>query len=128
MVLMLISVNAFCQITKTDSTTLSNKALDKMILDIEKYRNLKIRYAELLEEVSQLQDEVDVSLGKINLLESDKLSLTSELKTIKETKPLSDFKRFNISIQLGTAPLFKEDDFSIRPYFGLGVGCTIFRF
>lgn len=121
--LMMISISY-----SQDSKTIKISTLKNIHREIEKCDSLKIRYNELLEELTSLQDSISLSLTKINQLNLDKAVLKTELKTIKETKPLSDFKRFNVSVQLGAQPLFIDNDFSVKPYFGLGVGYTIFRF
>lgn len=121
---MIVSVKSLSQ----DLTTIKTSTLDNIIKEVEKCDSLKIRYNELLKTLTTLENEIEVSTNKIIQLKSDKQLLKTEISDIKLDYVAEEKKRFNLSIQLGAQPIFLDNKFSVRPYFGIGIGATLFRF
>lgn len=119
----LISYSQDLKIKEVPVSTLKN--INK---EIQKCDSLRVRYDEALKELTRLQDEIEESTNKINKLDLDKKLLKDEIDSIELNYESAEKKRFNVSFQFGAQPIFDDSDFSVKPYFGIGVGYTIFRF
>lgn len=119
----MISVRGFCQ-----DLTIKQSTFDNIMREVEKCDSLKVRYNELLKNITDLQDKIQVSTARIEELRQDKASLRTEIDGIKVDYDAERKKRFNLSVQIGAMPIIDNNDFSVQPYFGLGLGYTIFRF
>ena len=125
MSLMLMSIG-YSQDLKIKEVPLSTlKNIDRQI---KKCDSLRERYNEAMFELTRLQNEIENSTNKIKELDNDKKLLKDELKEIEVDFKTVERKRYNFSVQFGMQPIFVDNDFSVRPYFGFGVGYTIFRF
>lgn len=123
---LILTLTSYSQDLKTKAVPIST--LKNINRQIEKCDSLRVRYFEALKELTRLQDEIEQSTNTISQLDQEKKSLKDEIDTIKIDFKAVEKKQFNLSIQFGAQPLFIENDFSVRPYFGIGVGYTIFRF
>lgn len=119
----LISYSQDLKIKEVPVSTLKN--INK---EIQKCDSLRVRYDEALKELTRLQDEIEESTNKISQLDLDKKLLKDEIDSIELNYESEEKKRFNISFQFGAQPIFDDSDFSVKPYFGIGVGYTIFIF
>lgn len=111
-----------------NTINVKKKTLINIKKEIEKCDSLKVRYDELLENLTTLQNEIEQSTEKIKELNADRAVLRNEINSIDMQLLKEQKKRFNVSLQLGAQPNFINNNFSVTPYFGIGVGLTIFRF
>ncbi len=122
--LAIMSLMTFSQ----NTINVKKKTLINIKKEIEKCDSLKVRYDELLENLTTLQNEIEQSTNKIKELNADKAVLRNEITSIDRQLLKEQKKRFNVSLQLGSQSNFINNNFSVTPYFGIGVGLTIFRF
>ena len=83
---------------------------------------------DLLSYGKKQQNEIEQRTEKIKELNADRAVLRNEINSIDSQLLKDQKKRFNVSLQLGAQPNFINNNFSVTPYFGIGVGLTIFRF
>ena len=111
-----------------NTINVKKKTLINIKKEIEKCDSLKVRYDELLKNLTTLQNEIEQRTEKIKELNADRAVLRNEINSIDSQLLKDQKKRFNVSLQLGAQPNFINNNFSVTPYFGIGVGLTIFRF
>ena len=126
MILLLnLSGNALSQNTKTDSTTVSNRAFDLMMKDLQKCDSTKVALDSKNDLIIDLIERNLESFADFKAERKEKEQHRKDKNEALDELMKSDKKIFGLGALVGFT---LDSDFNPQPVFGIGVTIDVWRF